>query len=138
MRKMTRAIFGMILSCVSLSTFANGKDCNLGEWCLLERASDYANVLIYNKDGTRYTCTLSVDGTFNSIKVVQVNISGRQGFDMNPIVLSTHQGGSAQVHIKGSFIDRDGDPIIRVRRLTSDNLSSTNERSYIMCEIGTR
>lgn len=136
MNKIKFAIAGFMLGCISFAAYADRKECNLGEWCAMARASDYADINIYTEDGANYTCTLSVDGTYDANKSVQVLISGRQGFEMKSGNLSAHQGGSTQVRVKGKFTDPKGDPVISARRLPNDNADATNKTSYIMCEKG--
>lgn len=134
---MKKLIFGILLSAISLCSFAEGRVCELSKWCDLPRASDYADIRLNAKEGSTYACTLSVDGEYNSLKLVVVKISGLQGFTTDALEVSASQGASDQVILNGSFTNTQSDPIIRVRRFPSDGPTATNKPSYIMCELGT-
>lgn len=126
-------IMATVLSIVTSSVFAEIIDCELNNWCPLARPTDAVAIKVYSSDKPPFVCTLMVNGFYDGSKLVMLEMSGRQGFDMRSVNLSAHQGGSMQAKINGKITDPHGDPIVFVQRLTDDSPTSTNEVAFVQC-----
>jgi|GEM_PF-4032727 hypothetical protein len=108
------SLLALVSSAHAYATLA--RECHLGTWCPLNRPEDIASFHIFPKLGSNYVCILYAGSSANGGRMVSVNISGVDGFDLQTTNFSTQEGTTAQKPLRGGFHGDRG--LIAVTRLT--------------------
>ncbi len=121
----------LVLSTIAMTAFAQPnaiKQCQLTEWCPLERTSDVVQFPV-NKDlGSDYDCVLSAEGKGQDAIAVLVDTT--DAYQAEGGVVSVSVGRSALYRLKGSF-NTGTTGLIHIRRVDAQ---ANVKKVFVQCE----
>ena len=127
---MKKLIAGLALSAVAITAFAQVhavKQCQLTEWCPLERTSDVAQFSV-NKDlGNDYDCVISVEGKGQAVTIL---VDTNETYQAEGGVVTLSVGKSGLFRLKGNFT-AGTTGLIHIRRVDTE---ANVKKVFVQCE----
>jgi hypothetical protein len=127
---MKKLIIGLALSTIAMTAFAQTnavKQCQLTEWCPLERTSDVVQFPV-NKDlGDDYDCVLSAEGKGQYVTIL---VDTNDAYQAESGQVSVSVGQSALYRLKGNF-NAGTTGLIHIRRVDTQ---ANVKKVFVQCE----
>jgi hypothetical protein len=127
---MKKLIIGLALSTIAMTAFAQThavKQCQLTEWCPLERTSDVVQFPV-NKDlGNDYDCVLSAEGKGQYVTIL---VDTNDAYQAEGGQISVSVGQSALYRLKGNF-NSGTTGLIHIRRTDTQ---ANVKKVFVQCE----